>query len=108
MKKSEAKNLEKLAKAWCDATFDESELPEHEKTKVSDLATYRAMASLGYHSGYKARNEEVSKLRAKIKDLKAESAKEWSDWAEQVKELKQEIKDLKAELREVSCTRCGY
>ena len=48
------KTPEELAEEWSAITFDESELPEHEKSKLSDLVTYKAMASLGFLAGYQA------------------------------------------------------
>jgi hypothetical protein len=53
------KTPEELAKEWSVVVFDESELPEHEKTKLSDLATYRAMGTLGFLAGYQAGFDEA-------------------------------------------------
>lgn len=93
------KPVELLAQTWTNTVFDESELPEHEKTKLSDLATYKAMASLGFHAGYKSRDVEVEQLKIQIANLKAEIKEEWR---EEVSELKEQIKYLKEELRDAN------
>ena len=93
------KTIEELSLAWTTIVFDESELPLHEKTSLSDLATHKAMASLGFHAGYKSRDKEVEQLKIQIADLKAEIKEEW---LEEVAELNKEIKYLKEELRDAN------
>lgn len=64
-----SKTPEELAEEWTAITFDESDLPDHEKSKPSDLATYKAMASLGYLAGYKAAQEHA---HAALEEAEAE------------------------------------
>ena len=45
---------EEMAEKWSVVVFDESELPEHERTKFSDWSIYKAMATMGFLAGYKA------------------------------------------------------
>jgi hypothetical protein len=72
------KTPEELAEEWSAITFDESELPEHEKSKLSDLVTYKAMASLGFLAGYQAAQEHahaaLEEAEAKIQELEDQVA----------------------------------
>jgi len=55
------KTIEELCEEWLQDIFDESELPEHEKSKPSELATYMAMARLGFMACHR----EVTKRHIK-------------------------------------------
>ncbi len=55
------KTIEDLCEEWLRETFDESELPEHEKSKPSELATHMAMARLGFMACHR----EVTKRHSK-------------------------------------------
>jgi hypothetical protein len=47
------KTVEEVCEEWLQDTFDQSELQEHERSKPSELATYRVMARLGFMACYK-------------------------------------------------------
>jgi hypothetical protein len=56
-----SKTPEEMAEKWSVVVFDESELPEHERTKFSDWSIYKAMATMGFLAGYKAAQENILK-----------------------------------------------
>ena len=66
------KTVEELCEEWLQDTFDQSELPEHERSKPSELATYRVMARLGFmacHTLCEAKLKEVEKRAETLQNL---------------------------------------
>jgi hypothetical protein len=66
------KTAEELCEEWLQDTFDQSELPEHEKTRPSDLATYKVVARLGFMACHKlceAKLKEVEKRAETLQNL---------------------------------------
>lgn len=54
-----SKTPEELAKEWVTITFNESDLPEDEKTEPTALEAYKTISQVAYLAGYKAAQEHA-------------------------------------------------
>ncbi len=77
------KTPEELAEEWVEATWDESGYFEHEKPRPSDLATYKAISTLGFLAGYRAAQEQHAGYVRRAEENHAAMEKKISHLADQ-------------------------
>jgi hypothetical protein len=63
------KSIEEMADCWVNATFNESDLPEEERTEATALEAYKTISKHAYLAGCRAAQD---KYEAEIRELKEE------------------------------------